>query len=118
MNVFIKVSKDAEIVLKCIIDKSGDFDSLFKLSYRDFKKPIFTNNFLNLICFELQRKGYIESLYESRYDNDFLQLKITHEGYSYFQNKRKSNFKFWFPIILSNILALAALIISIISLIQ
>lgn len=118
MESFSRMDKDSEIVLKRIIDKTNNFEDLLDLSYRDFDNNKFTNSFINSICHKLLREGYIHPFYESRTATDYLNVQITHEGYSYFKILRKELFYFWIPIIVSNAIAFVALIISIIALLK
>ncbi len=113
------LNKNAEKVLKCIIKKSNkDFDELIDISHNDFKDKKFSNSLINSICNQLKNEGYISRCYPSLDENDYLSVCLNHAGYSYFDIKQKKNFRFWVPIIISNIIAFAALIISIIALLK
>lgn len=113
------LDKTAEKVLKCIIEKSkGNLEGLIAISHKDFNDKSITNNILNSVCQQLNKEGYIGHYYISCEENDDIDLILKYEGYSYFDNKRQTNFRFWAPIFISNIIAFAALIISIIALLK
>lgn len=113
------LNKEAEKVLKCIIEKfDGNFDEMVDISHKDIKDKKITNNLINSICSQLNKEGYIGNSYPSINEDDFISVYLNHEGYSYFDNKRTNLFQTWFPIILSNLIAFVALIISIIALLK
>ena len=113
------LNKNAKKVLKCIIKKSdGNFDELIDISHNDFESEKFSNSLIDSICSQLKNEGYIGYLHSSCDEDDYISLMLKHEGYSYFENKRTQNFITWTPIIISNIIAFAALIISIIALLK
>lgn len=113
------LNKNAEKVLTCIIKKTGDnLEKEVHISHRDFKDKKITNKHINSICHELMRKGYIYSFYESVSENDNTRVTIKHEGYSYFDNKKTKRFHFWIPLIISNAISIAALIVAILAYIK
>ena len=113
------MNKTAEKVLKCIIKKSNNkLDEPIVISHRDFNNKSITNNLLNSVCEQLYNEGYLGNCYISCDEDDDIDVILKYEGYAYFDNKRKTNFRFWVPIFISNFFALAALVISIISLMK
>lgn len=113
------LNKNAEKVLKCIIKKSGgNLNEIIEISRRDFKDKEISKGLLTSICFQLNKEGYISRFSPNYDEEDYGRLLLSHNGYSYFDNKRTKNFRTWTPIIISNIIAFAALIISIIALLQ
>ena len=113
------LNANAEKVLKCIIEKSqGDLYRRIYISCDDFKSKKISGSLICSICAQLSKEGYISHCCPSYDEDGSTSLLITHEGYSYFDNKRTKNFRTWTPIIISNIIAFAALIISIIALLK
>ena len=110
------LNKTAEKVLKCIIKKSnGNLEESISISHKDFKDKKITNSFINSVCQQLYKEGYIVKCYLSCDEDDFIELFLKYEGYSYFDNKKTKNFKYWIPIIISNIIAILALIVAILA---
>ena len=96
------LNKSAEKVLKCIIKKSnGNLEELITISHKDFKNKKITNNILNSMCEQLKSEGYIRACYISCGEDDDIDLILKYEGYSYFDNKRTTNFWKLFPIMIS-----------------
>lgn len=96
------LNKNAEKVLKCIIKKfDGNFDNLIDISHNDFKSEKFSNSLIDSICDQLKNEGYISYLHSSCDEDDYISLMLEHEGYSYFDNKKTTNFRTWTPIIIS-----------------
>ena len=113
------LNKTAEKVLKCIIKKSkGNLEESVNISHKDFKDKKITNSFINSVCRQLKKEEYICNAYLGCNEYETIEVFLSHNGFSYFDNKRTKNFKFWVPIVISNIIAFAALIISIISLLK
>ena len=111
------LNKTAEKVLKCIIKKSkGNLEQSICICWKDFKNKKITNSFINSVCQQLYKEGYIsKKCYLSCDEDDFIELFLKYEGYSYFDNKKTKNFKYWIPIIISNIIAILALIVAILA---
>ena len=66
----------------------------------------------------LIRFGFV-SYYSYQFEkNGKAEFSITDDGKRYLVKQKDINFKYWLPIILSNIMALSALVISIISLLK
>lgn len=110
------LNKSAEKVLKCIIKKSnGNLEELISISHKDFKDKAITSGLINSICRQLHKEGYISNAYLSCGDDETIDVYLSHNGFSYFDNKKTKNFRFWIPIIITNLISLAALIIAILA---
>lgn len=96
------LNKNAEKVLKCIIKKSGgNLNEIIEISRRDFKDKEISKGLLTSICFQLNKEGYISRFSPNYDEEDYGRLLLSHNGYSYFDNKRTLSFKTWTPIIIS-----------------
>ena len=62
--------------------------------------------------FYLQKQGLIEIKYDNNHD---MTVSLTYEGLTYFKNKRMKNIKYWLPILLSNTIAIAEIIVAILA---
>lgn len=96
------LNTNAEKVLKCIIKKSqGDLYRRIYISCDDFKSKKISGSLICSICAQFSKEGYISHCCPSYDEDGSTSLLITHEGYSYFDNKRTKNFRTWTPIIIS-----------------
>ena len=90
------MTKDTEKVLKCAIIKcGGDLNKRIALSQNNFKDPKFSISYINAICEELSRKGYIKL---PVFDYDCQQgprFYLTYEGYSYLEAKKADTKRLW-----------------------
>lgn len=90
------MTKDTEKVLKCAIIKcGGNLNRRIALSKNNFKNPKFSISYINAICEELLRKGYIKL---PVFDYDCQQgpyFYLTYEGYSYFETKKADAKRLW-----------------------
>lgn len=106
------LNKTAEVVLKCIVQKSkGNLANSIYISHKDFKEPNITNSLLNAICRQLYKEGYIGNAFPSDNEDDYVTIYLNFSGYSYFENKRKETGMLllknvWLPIMVSVITTL------------
>ena len=84
------LNKTAEKVLKCIIKKSkGNIEELISISHKDFKDKKITNSLINSICRQLHKEGYISNACLSCGDDETVEVYLSHNGFSYFDNKNE-----------------------------
>lgn len=62
-------------------------------------------------CEQLANEGYLYDFV--KYYDDGCRFRLTNKGLVYFETKRKEQFHFWIPIIVSNLIAIIALLHSI-----
>ena len=109
------LDKTSEKVLKHALSKyKGNMEESIKILPSQFNID-YTE--LNQLCVNLQAQGYLTMYcYASEYEHG--DIYLSHKGLKYFELKRKERFKYWLPIVISNIIAGIALIISIITLLM
>lgn len=73
---------------------------------------------LNSLCQNLYALGYLSTYWRSSSPIEPILIRISHKGLHYFENERKTSFHFWLPILLSNLIAASALLISILAYIK
>lgn len=66
----------------------------------------------------LRKNDLVEVSMVDKKDDFFYQAHISEQGKAYLDELAKHNLEHWLPVIISNLIALAALILSIIALIQ
>lgn len=93
----------AKQILKCAIKKTdrGNMEKSVLVSHSDFKSPRFTNSYINSVCKQLYKDGYISNACLSCDEYESIEIYLNYKGYSYFRNERKRLIQIWFPIIIS-----------------
>lgn len=101
------LDKRAEKILKCIIKKvDSNFNEAIEISHKDFKNANFTNSFINSVCIQLRKEGYLSSAYANYSESDCVVAYLSYNGYTYFETKRKETMllllkNVWLPITVS-----------------
>ena len=110
------LDKKSEKVLKLAIALyNGDIEKDIPI-YSAKIKLSFTE--LNSLCRNLHSSGYLDSYWYASSPSDPVLIKLSHNGLHYFERKKKTSFYFWIPILLSNLIAAIALLISILTYIK
>lgn len=107
------LDKKAEKILRFIISKyDGNLDKDIVI-YPDEVKLHYSE--LDSMCNYMREIGLLQMYCYSGFGNEPAYAILSHCGLHYFENNYKKLLQFWLPIVTSNIIALAALIVSILS---
>lgn len=70
---------------------------------------------LNIICEDLHKEGYIQNFRRACDNDQDVTVSLSYKAFTYTKENLLANLRFWIPIVLSNLIALSALIISILT---
>ena len=91
----------------------------FKLLKKINKHPVIRTNKFDIEDIEyLRSEKLVDVNVVDNKDEFFYQARINEKGKAYLDNVKRHRLELWIPVILSNLIALAALILSIIALLQ
>lgn len=102
------LNKKSEIILRYLISNKHDEGQLF--DFADIQKilPGCSKTLINSLLKTLGEEAYIQAVQKD--GGDVVLIVLRPKGECYFENKRIEILKYWMPIILSNAIAFAALI--------
>lgn len=107
------LDKLSEKFLRYVIDNQNDSNAIINIPTNHPDIGI-SSNFITDICKELEDKGYIHAI---PCDDGVHSVILRHKGAAYFDEKKTaklaSGIKYWLPIAISNLIAVASLVISI-----
>ena len=110
------LDKTSEKVLQYIIENHDTKNMLIIFDDTDTEKLMLSEGQLRAILRVLLENGYIFN-YAEHYEFGSRAF-LTQLGLNYFQSKGKEIFRFWFPIIITNLISIAALIVAILAYIK
>lgn len=91
----------------------------FKLLKNATKRPLIRTNKFDIEDIEyLRSEKLVDVNVVDNKDEFFYQARINEKGKAYFDNVKRHRLELWIPVIISNLIALAALILSIIALLR